>query len=369
MNSHDIEQELARHLAFLQQDENNLSLLLKISTLYLELDDLSHAQHYLDKAKKIHSNACDALQGFIYLNQDQIEKAQEAFEKARTYEDSDELRYHLGFIYFMQQELSKAWDILSSIEDTDYIPITQVLMARILQQQEQFEQALALLETHVKGFPDNAEALGLLALLYLDMDEEDKALDFSQRALRLNPETYEAQVVDVMLRLVDQKANAEEIQQLLDVNPQDSRLLFALGSLYMTEGSFNLAIDSFEQTIAIHPDFYDCYIALGWCYLLNDDLANARKTYQKAVDLSNELADGWGGLALIHALEAQWESCDSLSKKALALSNDCFLIQVAQLIEINHKDPKKAQPHLLKILKDKNTPISQKLATLMNEFE
>lgn len=37
---HLLQEKLERHLAFYQQDENNLNLLLEISELYSDLDDL-----------------------------------------------------------------------------------------------------------------------------------------------------------------------------------------------------------------------------------------------------------------------------------------------------------------------------------------
>ena len=50
MNNQELQDKLNRHLSFLAQDENNLSLLIEISTLYQNLNDLTSAQTYLDRA-------------------------------------------------------------------------------------------------------------------------------------------------------------------------------------------------------------------------------------------------------------------------------------------------------------------------------
>jgi tetratricopeptide (TPR) repeat protein len=69
MNDQQLPDKLNRHLSFLEQDQSNLTLLVKISDIYLELDDLELAQSYLDKAKAINHEACLGHQGLLYLNQ------------------------------------------------------------------------------------------------------------------------------------------------------------------------------------------------------------------------------------------------------------------------------------------------------------
>lgn len=369
MNMHDSSSQLERYLSFLQQDPKNHTLLLDISRSYLEQDELEQAQSYLDQAKKINPPACLALQGFIYVKHAQLAQARASFQEALRYEDTAEIRYYLGFILFLEQDLHAALEMLSTVDTSDYSEFACILKARILHQQGELVQAITLLEEHLQEYPNNAEAMGLLALIYFDTNEEQLAAQLSEKALALNPDLYEPQIVELMLRVAERQATSEEIQQLLKLYPQDSRLLFALGSVFMMEGSLEEAITYYQQTLELQPEFYDGHLALAWCYLLTDALHEAHEIYQNAVELSDHFADAWAGLAIIQAFNEDWEQTQLLIDKAQSLDAECFLIQIAKIMLLNHTDPNQAQSDLFKIVHDEHLPVSQKLALIINELE
>ena len=171
-----------------------------------------------------------------------------------------------------------------------------------------------------------------------------------------------------MLRLLNQETTIEEIEALLKVNPQDSRLWFALGSTYMGQGDFSSAEEHLEKTLEIHPEFYDCHLALAWCQLLNNKPQQAHVTYQNAISIVDYIADGWGGLAIIYALNADLEQAEQLIIKAQSLNSDCFLTQIAQTIYLTHKNPQQAQQHLFTSLSNQELAVSEKLALIINEL-
>ena len=357
-----------RHLSFLEQDKNNLNLLLEISDLYSELDDLESAQKYLTMASDIDREACLGYQGLLYLNQGQMNEAQTCFQEAIQITDTPALRYNLGFTYYVNNELERAKEELTAILNSEFSLLAQLLLARILHQENAIDESINLLQELLKHYPDDAEVLGFLSLLYFDTNEEELARELSQRALNLNPEMYDAQLVDVMLRLLTQETSVDEIEELLQINPHDSRLWFALGSTHLTQGNFIKAKEYLYKTLEIHPEFYDCHIALAWCQLLNNELNEAHETYQNAITLAEELADGWGGLALIYALNNDFIKAEQLINKANSIDDNCFLTELAEIIFANYKFPEKAKPNLLNLLKNNNLPTAEKLSMLMEEM-
>ncbi|KTD64961.1 tetratricopeptide repeat protein [Legionella shakespearei] len=368
MNNQTVQDKLTRHLSFLEQDQTNLNLLVEISDLYLELDDIESAQNYLDKATVIDREACLAQQGLLYLNQGQFTQAQECFSEALTHEDTPALRYNLGITYFINYELEEAWETLSPLLDGDHHPDAELLMARILHRQGSLEEAISLVENVLEHNADDTDALGLHSLLYFDLNEEELAAQSSARALELNPENYDARLVSIMLRLMTMETTVEEIEELLQINPHDSRLWFALGNTYMSQGDLETAEETLKKAVEIYPEFYDCHIALAWCQLLNDHVSEAHETYQDAAELVEELADAWGGLALIHALQEDFAQAELLINKSNELNPTCFLTELARSVYMIHQNPQKAKEHLLNALQSSETPISEKLALLMEEF-
>ncbi|KTD31608.1 methyltransferase [Legionella moravica] len=369
MDTQTVHDKLNRHLNFLAQDQENLALLIEISDMYIELGDLDSAHHYLKKASAINREACLGHQGLLHLNQGQLSEAKECFIEALTHMDTPALRYNLGFTHFVTYDLDNAWDILSPILEGEHYPEAELLMARILHRQDSLEESISLVEHVLEHNPEDSEALGLLSLLNFDLNQEEAALQACTQALQLNPDNYDAKLVHLLLRLMTQETSVEEIEELLQISPQDSRLWFALGNTYMVQGDMEAAEQTLKKAIEIYPDFYDCHIALAWCQLLNDRIKEAHETYQNAAQLVDELADAWGGLALIHALTEDLQQAELLINKANELNPNCFLTELAESIYFNHKNPQKAKELLVRALKNNELPISKKLALILEETQ
>lgn len=369
MSNQQVHEQLTRHLSFLAQDENNLTLLVKISDLYLELDDLDSAQEYLNKASALDRIACLGHQGLLHLNQGQFAQAKEYFIEALNHEETPALRYNLGFTHFIASDLENAAQVLSPLIKGEHHPEAKLLMARILHGQGDLEQARDLINDVLAHDADDSEALGLLALVYFDLDEIERAAQASARALALNPDNYDAQLIDALSRLTTQETSVEELEKLLQLNPDDCRLWFALGNVHMSQGALDLAEHSLRKAIEIYPEFYDAYIALGWCLLLLDNVDDALIIYQAAAGIVPELADSWGGLALVAALNEDFLNAERLIQKSKDLNSDCFLAEIAESIYFNHKNPLKAKEHLVNALKNTKVPASEKLAFIIEDMQ
>ena len=369
MSNQQVQEQLKRHLSYLEQDKSNLSLLVKISDLYVELDDLDAAQEYLNQANEIDRIACLGHQGLLHLNRGLLSQAQENFMEALTYEDTPALRYNLGFIYFINSDLENAAQTLAPVIEGEHHPEAKRLMARIHHGQGELDQALDLAKDVLTHDINDAETLGLLALLHFDRDENEQAIQAANQALEFNPDNYDAKLVHSMLGLTTQETTVEDIEKLLQINPGDCRLWFALGSAHMNQGDFERAEYSLQKAIEIYPEFYDCRIALGWCALLQDKLDDAFNAYQIATHQVAELADGWGGLALVAALQENNAHAEELIQKAKALSTDCFLAEFAEVICFNLTNPMKAKEHLVQTLRKTGVPVSEKLAAVIEELQ
>ena len=101
------------------------------------------------------------------------------------------------------------------------------------------DEAIGLIENILEHNPNNAEALGFLSLLYFDLNEEELAKQTSTSTLVLNPENYDAKLVNSLIRLMAQETTIEEIEELIQINPQDCAMVCFRQYLYDT-GNLNL---------------------------------------------------------------------------------------------------------------------------------
>ncbi len=232
---------LQRHLLYLEQDKQNVNLLLKVSDCYRQIADFASAQGYLHDAKQYAPNP----QSLVYLE------------------------------------------------------------ARLLHHLQQTDQAIALLEQSLPHCSNNADAMGLLALLYFDNHDIEKAASTTSATLTLDPAHPNGQLVNLLLKSLRQEANPDEIECLLKSQPQESRLWFVLGTTQLRLMNCPAAEQAFNQTAEIHPQFYDNWICLGWCHLFQNNLDAAEAAYQQAIAIDADNADGPGGLAVVSALRNQ----------------------------------------------------------------
>lgn len=326
----EMEEKLNRYLGYLEQDQTNVDLLLTVSAYCLQLGDRARAQNYLDQAKTNSGQPFWSKQGIVYLETQQLEAAQEAFVEALKEEQSPTNIFNLSFCLFLSQNYEAALALIINIPE---LPDEVLFMkAKILLHLQKPDDAIALLKALQNKNPDDADVSGLLALLYFDLYELELAEFLSTHALECNPYQYDALLTVLLLKTFNKEATVSEIQTFLSSSPNESRLWFALGILFIKEEQIHSAIESFTKVTEIWPHFYEAWIQLGWCSLYQDDLEKTVTFFQKAVTIDENKADGWGGLSLVYALQNNNSKASHCLTKALSLNNQCYLAELSDLI-------------------------------------
>ena len=117
-------------------------------------------------------------------------------------------------------------------------------------------------------YPDAYKPYHALGLFYMDRGENDRALEYFKRALRIYPAMYQA--------------------------------YNRIGIIYGEKGDTMTAISMFKKTIELRPDFHRAYYNLGTTYYLNNDIEPAIANYMKALELSPYYTEPYMALAEIY---------------------------------------------------------------------
>lgn len=248
-------------------------------------------------------------------------------------------------------------------------PQAKIIQARLLHRLHQFDEAIKVIKELIDKDEKNAVALGVLALLYFDLNESELALTTASKALAIDPSAYEAKLVTILIGLPTQETTTDEIESLIKEYPNDPRLYFALGNVYMTNGNLKDAEHHLQKALDIYPGFYDAYISLGWCQLLHNRTNTAFKTYEKAIDINSQSSDAWGGLALIYALKEDTVNAEKMINRAKKINEECFLTTIAQSILFVYKNPSKDNKPLLKALKSTKVSAGDKIMIMVEALE
>jgi tetratricopeptide (TPR) repeat protein len=91
--------------------------------------------------------------------------------------------------------------------------------------------------------------------------------------------------------VADRKRRAEMFRKVLKIDPDDAVGNFGLGELLVEEGRYAEAVDHLERALAADPRYSAALLALGRACEGADDLAAARETYRRGVDVAAARGD------------------------------------------------------------------------------
>lgn len=94
-----------------------------------------------------------------------------------------------------------------------------------------------------------------------------------------------------------------QIKEMLEENPNDSFLLFALAKEYEGLDDFEGAIRQFEQLKELDPHYLGTYYHLGKLYELQGKKSDATNVYDLGITLAKEQKD-WHTLSELNGVRA-----------------------------------------------------------------
>ncbi len=149
------------------------------------------------------------------------------------------------------------------------------------------EEAVELLATAVSQDPESVLLKRELALVYLQIDEKEKALDLCEQILKNQPDNIEALIISASIR---QSGNETEeaarlYEKVLEIEPDRRNIYLVLGRLYMEDGRYAEARRVFETMVAGHPDAYIGHYYLGLAFAGAGEKDNAIGSFRRAVEI------------------------------------------------------------------------------------
>jgi tetratricopeptide (TPR) repeat protein len=180
----------------------------------------------------------------------------------------------------------------------------------------------------------NAEALGLSAMVALDLGAYSDADKFSARALALNPQQPDALLAHASFLLHQQNGLDANIciQQFLAHMPTSGRAWSIKGQSSLLLQNYNKSLEEFNTAVQFMPEHVGTWHLLAWNYYLLGLLNNAEQAFNSALQLDDAFADSYGGLAVIAAANGQVEVAQRHIKLASRLSRSCFSAEYAKAL-------------------------------------
>ena len=298
-------QRLTRLQGYLSVDPGNETLRADIFYTALEAGELDVAQAELTRA--LGERADDPVwrhrRSTLFLATKRYDEARAALQELLDAGVNDPAIVHdLAFALFRLGHVDRAAETVLPLLDAPELrdgpawPLWLRCMHRLEREDvglERFRAQLAL------GGP-SADAIGVASLMAIDAGQLAEANVWSKTALQRQPDHLEALVARGTLAL---SAGAlqealQYYQRALSVSPSDGRTWSGVALVRMAFGDLPGADEAFGRAVETMPEHVGTWIAHGWCRLLRNEPAEARRSFEEAVRRDRNLGECHGGLAV-----------------------------------------------------------------------
>ena len=162
---------------------------------------------------------------------------------------------------------------------------TQRTLAQQHAQRGEVKKAIDIYEQIAKVMPEDLESRAQLAALYSRRNQHDKAIEVWEALLEADPENtkYQNGLVDTY-QDADKTTEALKLaQQYIETDPESSVHHTRLAKLYAADDQVDAAIDTYRKAIELGTGDGQAFLRLAQLYLRKDDLDAAEKAFEDAI--------------------------------------------------------------------------------------
>ena len=229
----------------------------------------------------------------------------------------------------VQQNLALSSDVLKDLRAKSLKPSSQSLDALRfyhegieLARQGNHLEAAKRFEASIHADPEFALAYSKLGLTYSTLRNDDKAEQFSRKAVDLSEKLppQERYLIEANYAQVsnDNRKAIESYENLAKVLPDDVDVHFHLGGLYETTGAYDKARVELAKVLAIDPKHVDALLAAGRVEIRSKNPKGSLDYLNRGLSLAVELDNPDGKATILNAIGAAYKQ---LNKPEEALRN------------------------------------------------
>ncbi|KXI28518.1 XrtA/PEP-CTERM system TPR-repeat protein PrsT [Paraglaciecola hydrolytica] len=306
---------------FYAEPEIMASIYSEVAKQSFSKGNISQAKEFFDKSNNLNSENVEGLlqQGFVQLSDndfDGIETLKKVIEKDPK---SEEAWMLLSQAYVQNKEIEKALDTARQYQKIN--PANGLsLEAYIYLQLEQPEKAQPLLTKSLEFDSNLVSSKRFLMLMYAKDKNFDESAKLGKSIIASQPENLQY-LIEFMNVMID-KNQEKELENFLTKQIKDSTtekpvtLNIGLALLFQQQGKLREAIELLKPLE--NPQDIRISFALGNLYMQTKQYINAAKSFNLIVQTNNKMINAW--IQLVEALASSNQYPLALEKSKEALS-------------------------------------------------
>jgi len=325
MEIKELSTRLKRLVHALESAPNNMDLFKDCVDLCMRAGDFEQAQRLVEKAlihhpKELWIHVEQAKLQLVFGQYNQAIKTLN-FVKEQGLYTPDILYYLTWAMLNLEQYISVIVNIARSYEFIVEYPALMLIKVRALYHLQQFDEAHKELDNYLKLDENNAEALGLKAMLLLDTANNKQAKYYAEKAIEIYPYNQEALTTLSSIALIEQQPN--KVPVCLDSKkelPESSgRFMLNLGQIHLLNNQFDEAEKALKEAGLLNSDDIGTWHTLAWAEILLYKFEEAKCCFEYALELDYEFSESYGGLAVVAALQCDLQTAEKYRQKAVQL--------------------------------------------------
>ncbi len=155
----------------------------------------------------------------------------------------------------------------------------------------QFIKAIELFEKAIKVYPKNEEALYLLAQANESIGKNKPAIEYYRRAIQINPKKadYHYNLAINLKFLKEYEQALQELKKAIQLNTSLIGAKLVMAEIFTELKRYDEAIKTYNEILKEEPfglRIDEIYVSLGKNYQLNNNLEQAKKSWQEALKVN-----------------------------------------------------------------------------------
>ncbi len=266
-------------------DTENRVLLAKVYSSMGRNDDAVAVYRELLTIKEDHDTLL--MLGTLYAQNKEYEKAREILNRLISLEgDSAMAYYYLARLYREMQDYDKAAAAYEKALEINWFERLAYEVAEFYEDRQEYEKAIVIYRKIVDRGESSDMAKTRLVNLYLTLGKNDKALELLRQLRSVLPESHNVDITISRIFLSQEKYD-EAIMILEDVlktNPELITVRYLLGMAYYRNNNDQKALEQL-QSIPAESDLYEDSVLLRIRIMVqSDDLQGAIGLLQEQID-------------------------------------------------------------------------------------
>ena len=210
-----------------------------------------------------------------------------------------------------------------------------------------YNEAKSNFETVVKYNPEDATSWFYLALTYDNLDDPLHAIPAYKEVIRLREREIEAYkcLCVIYMKNGDVEEAINYGKKALEITDNDYSIFYIIGTAYMSIKNFDESVHYLEKALELNPEHSQIYNNLGTSYLTIGNMEKAYENFKKASELDPENAITYFNIASILQIQSRHEEACEYFEKAYSLEPSDNYLAALSLSEVKLEQWEKAINH------------------------